>query len=130
MEIFWKGAVSAWFRVIRPKLCGSCAFPQIFHHRKLGEITQLLRNYAIIFRSGRTSSKLSTDTVFFHCKIIICTTFRAHKTQSLKKNFFQIIVCKNMEKLFKLRKSCNHKQNMNGNPLRSYTTIASNNCRI
>ena len=28
MEILWKGAVSAEFRKIHPKLCGNCALPQ------------------------------------------------------------------------------------------------------
>ena len=28
VEILWKGAVSAQFRTICPKLCGKCAFPQ------------------------------------------------------------------------------------------------------
>ena len=35
----WKRTVSVEFRVIHPKLCGNCAYPQIFHTRKLGEIT-------------------------------------------------------------------------------------------
>ena len=34
-----KAQFSAYFRAIRPKLCGNCAFPQSFHTRKLGEIT-------------------------------------------------------------------------------------------
>ena len=39
MEILRKGTVAAEFRVIRPKLYGTCAFQQNFHNRKLGEIT-------------------------------------------------------------------------------------------
>ena len=40
VEILWKGTVSAKFQaIIRPKLCGNCAFPHHFHTRKLGEIT-------------------------------------------------------------------------------------------
>ena len=40
MEVFWNGTVSTQFRVIRPKLCKNCDFPQKnFHTRKLGEIT-------------------------------------------------------------------------------------------
>ena len=39
VEILWKGKVSAYFRAIRPKLCGNRAFPQNFHTRKLDEIT-------------------------------------------------------------------------------------------
>ena len=35
----WK-AVSPQFRAIRPKLCRNCAFPQNFHTRKLGGITE------------------------------------------------------------------------------------------
>ena len=31
--------------VIRPKLCGNCAFPQNFHTRKLGEITVFFTVY-------------------------------------------------------------------------------------
>ena len=38
MEILWKGTVSAWFRANSLKLWESCAFPQSFHTRKLGEI--------------------------------------------------------------------------------------------
>ena len=37
MEILWKDSVSEVFRSIRQKTCGSCAFPQNFHTRKLGE---------------------------------------------------------------------------------------------
>ena len=37
VEILWKGTVSAKFRAIHPKLCGECAFPQIFHTRTLDE---------------------------------------------------------------------------------------------
>ena len=39
VENLWKGIVSTQFQAIRPKLCGSCAFPHIFHTKKLGEIT-------------------------------------------------------------------------------------------
>ena len=39
MEILRKATVSAYFRAIRSKLCGNCAFPQNLHTKKLGEIT-------------------------------------------------------------------------------------------
>ena len=39
VEILWKHTVSAVFRVIRPKLCGNCAFLQKFHIMKFGVIT-------------------------------------------------------------------------------------------
>ena len=39
MDSFWKMTGPAYFRAIRPKLCGNCNFPQNFHNRKLGEST-------------------------------------------------------------------------------------------
>ena len=38
-EILWKGTVSTKFRANRPKLYGSCAFPQTLYARKFAEIT-------------------------------------------------------------------------------------------
>ena len=48
MEILWKGTVSAWFRAIRRKLCGDCAFPQNFRTRNLGEITVFFAGYKFL----------------------------------------------------------------------------------
>ena len=42
MKSLRKDKVSAVFRVIRPKLCGKCVFPQNVYTRKLGEITAFL----------------------------------------------------------------------------------------
>ena len=42
-EILWKGTAN------RPKLCGSCAFPQNFHTRKLDENTVF---FAVFLRHG------------------------------------------------------------------------------
>ena len=44
------GTVFAYFRANRPKLYGNYAFPQIFHTRKLGEITAF---YAVNFTIKR-----------------------------------------------------------------------------
>ena len=44
--ILWKHFVSTGFRAIRPKLCGSCAFPKNLSTRKIGEITVF---HAVIF---------------------------------------------------------------------------------
>ena len=46
METLWKDTVSAYFRGIRTKLCGNCAFPRNFHTRKLGEITIFFAVYS------------------------------------------------------------------------------------
>ena len=43
MEILQKCTVSTEIQTIRPKLCENCAFPQIFHIRKLVEITVFMQ---------------------------------------------------------------------------------------
>ena len=59
MKILWKG--------IRPKLCGNCAFPQNFHTRKLGEITDFHKMVVSILKHTlHTSAPI--ELVYRDCK--------------------------------------------------------------
>ena len=60
VEILRKGTISAQFRVIRPKLCGNCAFPQNCHTRELGEITVFFAVIIFPFETLSTLVHLST----------------------------------------------------------------------
>ena len=59
MKILWKG--------IRPKLCGNCAFPQNFHTRKLGEITDFHKMVVSILKHTLHRSA-PIELVYRDCK--------------------------------------------------------------
>ena len=77
---YWNFVERHSFRIVsnRPKLCGNCAFPQIFHTRKLGENTVF---YAVMYSILEHISYL--NKYFIYLNIVI----KSMPKQPLQINF-------------------------------------------